>query len=186
MQSNKKNMAKIYTKTGDGGETSLVGGSRITKSDFLLEVYGTCDELNAHIGVLIAEVEVPFLTEIQEELFVVGGILATPKEKIEKIWGDIFRDSFIEKIEKEIDLLSEILDPLPHFLLPQGARAIAQAHVCRTVCRNFERKIAAICEVNPSLITLLKLANRLSDYFFILARYLHKKNNISEKYLIFK
>ena len=87
-------MSNIYTKTGDTGTTSLVGGRRVRKSDAILDVYGTCDELNAQIGALIAEENVPFLTEIQEKLFVLGGILATPKEKYEQFWKARGRNRF--------------------------------------------------------------------------------------------
>ena len=176
-------MSKIYTKTGDDGHTSLLDGSRVHKSNLILDVYGTCDELNAHIGALIAEDDLPFLTEIQEKLFLTGGILATPKEKYQQFWKNVSMDSFLEKIEKEIDEMSETLSPLISFVLPQGSRAIAQTHICRTVCRKLERKIAHLCIQNELFIPLLQMANRLSDYFFILARYFHKKLEIDEKLL---
>ena len=176
-------MTKIYTKTGDNATTSLVGGNRIHKSEAILDVYGTCDELNAHIGALIAEENMPFLTEIQEKLFIMGGILATPAEKYEQYWKEISHESFLTKIEKEIDEMDEMLPPLSSFVLPQGSRAIAQVHICRTVCRKFERKISHFCTQNESFLTLLQITNRLADYFFILARFLHKKSSIEEKYL---
>jgi cob(I)alamin adenosyltransferase len=146
-------------------------------------VYGTCDELNAHIGALIAEENLPFLTEIQEKLFLMGGILATPKEKQEQYWKDVFWEPFLMKIEKEIDEMDEKLPPLHSFLLPQGSRVIAQAHICRTVCRKFERKIAHFCTQNDTWLALLPIANRISDYFFILSRFFHNKYKIKEKYL---
>jgi cob(I)alamin adenosyltransferase len=176
-------MSKVYTKTGDTGTTSLVGGNRVHKSEAILDVYGTCDELNAHIGALIAEENLPFLTEIQEKLFIMGGILATPVEKYEQYWKEIAHEDFLAKIEREIDKMDEMLPPLHSFLLPQGSRAITQSHICRTVCRKLERKISHFCTQNESFLTLLQMANRLSDYFFILARFLHKKSEISEKYL---
>jgi cob(I)alamin adenosyltransferase len=176
-------MSKIYTKSGDAGYTSLVGGISVHKSDAILDAYGTCDELNAHIGALIAEENLPFLTEIQEKLFLVGGILATPKEKYEQYWKDISWDHFLLKIEKEIDEMDEKLLPLHSFLLPQGSRAIAQTHICRTVCRKFERKISHFSTQNNTWVALLQIANRLSDYFFILSRFFHYKYNIEEKYL---
>jgi len=176
-------MSKIYTKTGDSGTTSLVGGSKIHKSEAILDVYGTCDELNAHIGALIAEENMPFLTEIQEKLFIIGGILATPAEKYEQYWKEISHESFLTKIEIEIDEMDEALPPLSSFLLPQGSRAIAQAHICRTVCRKLERKISHFCTDNESFLILLQITNRLADYFFVLARFLHKKLSVDEKYL---
>jgi len=179
-------MSKIYTKTGDTGTTSLVGGSRVHKSETILDVYGTCDELNAHIGALIAEENLPFLTEIQENLFIMGGILATPNEKYEQYWKEVSWDSFLLKIENEIDEMAQILLPLHSFLLPQGSRAIAQAHICRTICRKLERKIAHFCTQTASFMILLQIVNRLADYFFILARFFHKKFKIDEKYLKIK
>ncbi|MCL2246582.1 MAG: cob(I)yrinic acid a,c-diamide adenosyltransferase [Lentimicrobiaceae bacterium] len=176
-------MSKIYTKSGDTGFTSLVGGAKVHKSDTILDVYGTCDELNAQIGVLIAEANVPFLTEIQEKLFVIGGILATPLDKYEQYWKDVSLNSFLTKIEKEIDTMDETLSPLHSFLLPQGSRAIAQTHICRTVCRKLERKIAPFATQNTSFLELLQMVNRLADYFFILTRFLHIKFCIEEKYL---
>jgi len=175
-------MSKIYTKTGDTGTTSLVGGSRVHKSDAILDVYGTCDELNANIGAIIAEENVPFLTDIQEKLFIMGGILATPKEKYEQYWIEVSWESFLEEIETEIDVMSGVLPPLDSFLLPQGSYLIAKAHICRTICRNLERKIAHFCAENESFFELLKVVNRLSDYFFILARYFHFTYEIDEKY----
>jgi cob(I)alamin adenosyltransferase len=179
-------MSKIYTKTGDAGVTSLVGGSKVHKSDAIIDVYGACDELNAHIGALIAEESLPFLTEIQEKLFVMGGILATPKEKYEQYWKDVSWDSFLIDIEKELDTIDKMLPALHSFLLPQGSRAIAQVHICRTVCRKLERKIAHFCIQNDSFLKLLQITNRLADYFFILARFFHKKFDINEKYLKIK
>jgi len=179
-------MRKIYTKTGDTGYTFLVGGSKISKSDDIIDLYGACDELNAHIGALIAEENMPFLTEIQEKLFIMGGILATPQEKYEQYWKEITWEAFLHKIEKEIDSIDETLPPLHSFLLPQGSRAIAQAHICRTYCRKFERKLSHFCKNDNYFISLLKVTNRLSDFFFILARFLHKKQNIEEMYLKMK
>jgi len=176
-------MSNIYTKTGDTGTTSLVGGRRVRKSDAILDVYGTCDELNAQIGALIAEENVPFLTEIQEKLFVLGGILATPKEKYEQFWKEVSWDSFLSKIEAEIDRMAEILSPLYNFLLPQGSRTIAQAHICRTVCRKLERKMSHYYEKSEHFSELHQIVNRLSDYFFILARYFHYQSKIDEKML---
>jgi len=176
-------MSKIYTKTGDSGTTSLVGGDRVKKSDAILDVYGTCDELNAHIGALLAEENVSFLTKIQEKLFVMGGILATPINMYEKYWKEVDWEPFLSEIENEIDQMADVLPPLQSFLLPQGSRAIAQAHICRTVCRKLERKISLFCEQNNSIMKLCRIVNRLSDYFFILARFLHDKQKINEKYL---
>jgi len=174
-------MSKNYTKTGDSGTTSLVGGSRVNKSDVILDVYGTCDELNAYIGAIIAEENVPFLTEIQENLFIVGGILATPKEKYNQYWQEVSWDSFLLEIETEIDAMADALPILDSFLLPQGSYIIAKTHICRTLCRKLERKIAHFTSENEYFLEILKVVNRLSDYFFILARYFHYKFGIDEK-----
>ena len=174
-------MSKIYTKTGDNGTTSLVGGCRINKSDTILDVYGTCDELNAYIGAIIAEENVPFLTEIQENLFTIGGILATPKDNYEQYWKEVSWNSFLLEIETEIDAMAEALPPLNCFLLPQGSYIIAKTHICRTLCRKLERKMAHFSSENEHFSEILIIVNRLSDYFFILARYFHYKFGIDEK-----
>jgi len=179
-------MSKIYTKTGDTGNTALVGGSRVSKAETIIDVYGTCDEFNSHIGALIAEENIPFLTEIQKKLFIMGGILATRKEEYDQYWKEVSWDSFLTEIEKEMDMMDKTLPQLHSFLLPQGSRAIAQAHICRTVCRKFERKIAYLCLQNKHILILLQIVNRLADYFFILARFLHNKMDIEEKYLKMK
>jgi len=176
-------MNKIYTKAGDTGTTALVGGNRVSKSDAIIDAYGTCDELNAHVGALIAEENIPFLTEIQEKLFIIGGILATPIDKYEQYWKEVSWEAFLFTIEKEIDTMEETLSPLHSFLLPQGSRAIAQVHICRTVCRRLERKIAPFCSKNDTFLNILQIVNRLADYFFVLARFFHKELEIDEKYL---
>jgi len=176
-------MSKIYTKTGDAGTTSLVGGDRVPKSEAILDVYGTCDELNAQIGALLAEENLSFLTEIQKNLFIIGGILATPTAKYAQYWKEISHEHFLTQIEQEIDKMDENLPPLHSFLLPQGSRAIAQAHICRTICRKLERKMAYFCTENESFLVLLQIVNRLSDYFFVLARGLHKRLGVEERCL---
>ena len=175
-------MMKIYTKKGDTGTTSLVGGKRVCKNDPLLEAYGTVDELNASVGVMIACFSDTFLTDLQQQLFVVGGLLATEPHQWDKFWKNMDIGSYISDIEHEIDKLSEKLDPLKQFLLPQGSLAIAQCHVSRTICRRLERRICNICQEEKNYLLILQYVNRLSDYFFTLARYLHKNNNISEIY----
>lgn len=173
---------KIYTKNGDKGETSLVGGKRIKKTDPLIEAYGTLDELNAHIGMVIAEIPFPFLTDMQRLLFVMGGMLATEPDKWAQYWPDTDLEVHLKNIECEIDRLNADLEPFKGFILPQGSATIAHIHVCRTVCRRAERCIAHISEKNSQYGFILKLTNRLSDYFFILALFCHKKNNIDITY----
>ena len=137
-------MAKIYTKTGDNGETSLVGGKRIPKDSELLDAYGTADELNAFIGTIIAELNNPYLTEIQKTLFIIGGILATEPENYNKYWGNCNLKSKICEIEQEIDRMCTEIPPFSGFTLPQGSLLIAHIHICRTICRKLERKMIPI------------------------------------------
>lgn len=171
---------KIYTKTGDKGATSLVDGTRVSKTSQLLKCYGTVDELNAHIGLLISIEADDFLTDIQRQLFVIGGMLATPTEKWEKFWKNSDLDSFILKVEERIDAMTAEIPPFRGFILPQGNEAIARAHLCRTVCRRAEREVVALFEENQAYETPMILLNRLSDFFFTLARFYHKKMNVNE------
>jgi cob(I)alamin adenosyltransferase len=171
---------KIYTRTGDNGTTSLSDGSRISKGSILLHAYGTVDELNSFIGVVISQISDDFLTKVQNELFVVGGMLATPVENWEKYWKVERLSEFTAEIEREIDRLSAELEPMRGFILPQGSRLIADTHVCRTVCRRAERYVVQLMEENEAYKPVQVLLNRLSDFFFILARFFHKKEKIFE------
>lgn len=171
---------KIYTRTGDKGTTSLSDGSRISKSDILLHAYGTVDELNSFIGVVISQNPDEFLTKVQNELFVVGGMLATPVANWEKYWKVERLAEFTKELEEEIDRMSAELPPMRGFILPQGSRLIADTHVCRTVCRRAERYVVAMMEEDETYQKVQVLLNRLSDFFFILARFFHQKENISE------
>lgn len=173
---------KIYTKTGDKGETSLVGGKRVKKYDSLLEAYGTIDELNSHIGLVIADKPEPFLTDIQRMLFVIGGMLATETQNWDKYWPGTDLEGLLQQVETEIDRMSAELEPFKGFILPQGSMLIAHIHVCRTVCRRAERLIVKIADENEAYSKLLKIVNRLSDYFFILAQFCHKKLDIPVTY----
>lgn len=171
---------KIYTKTGDNGTTSLSDGSRISKGDNLLNAYGTIDELNSFIGLLISEENEIFLTKTQNFLFLIGGMLATPTDKWECYYKDACLENFILDIEAEIDRMTAELPTLKGFILPQGNRAIAYAHICRTICRRAERLVVILNTKNECYKNIQKVLNRLSDYFFILARFFHKKFNIEE------
>ncbi|MCR5316424.1 MAG: cob(I)yrinic acid a,c-diamide adenosyltransferase [Bacteroidaceae bacterium] len=171
-------MGKIYTRKGDRGQTSLVGGQRVSKCCDRLESYGTIDELNSHIGVLITlcsdHHDVEFLTNIQSTLFVVGGYLATdnttPKEHPETI----VTEEMVSAVEAEIDRLETIVPPLRLFVLPGGCREAAYAHVCRTVCRRAERCMFRLVECGIEVDErITSYVNRLSDYFFLLARKLN-------------
>ena len=177
----KKNYTmKIYTKTGDKGQTSLADGTRVSKSSMLLTAYGTVDELNSYIGVLLSMEADEFLTEVQRQLFCLGGMLATPPEKWEKFWEKFDIAVIVSTLEHKIDEMTQELPPFRGFILPQGNAAIAQAHVCRTVCRRAEREVVALYNEDPRYEQPLHLLNRLSDFFFTLARFYHKKMNVPE------
>lgn len=161
---------KVYTKTGDAGTTSLVGGKRVPKDCARLESYGTVDELNAHVGLLLTYVsenqDRECLISIQNRLFVVGAQLATEAPNVP---SSVIKDDDVTNLENNIDKASEGLPKWRGFTLPGGCREAAIAHVCRTVCRRAERRILTLNseeEVDPQL---LKYINRLSDYFYVLA-----------------
>lgn len=173
---------KIYTKAGDDGNTSLFGGRRIPKYADRIESYGTVDELNSFLGLLKDEVEIEevqtFLLKIQHNLFDIGSVLATDPNSDFKLPG--VNESDVALIEESIDEMQEILPPLKHFILPGGHKAVSYAHICRTVCRRAERRVVAVSaseEVDKQIILYL---NRLSDYFFVLGRYLGLKLNVEE------
>jgi cob(I)alamin adenosyltransferase len=174
---------KIYTKTGDQGKTSLASGQRVSKCCDRLESYGTIDELNTHIGMLIAlspqTHDKQFLTTIQGNLFVVGAYLATESETIPT--SRLISPEAIEQLETEIDSIDATLTPLKTFILPQGTIASCQAGICRTICRRAERCIIRLSESGINIhADILKYVNRLSDYFFQLSRKLNKDEKKSD------
>ncbi len=176
--------SKIYTQTGDGGMTSLVGGERVSKTHFRLEAYGTVDELNSFIGLLIEEIQeendLQILREIQYILFSVGSYLATGESKFSSTPCCIKEENIL-LLEKEIDKTDEMLPKLNHFILPGGCKSAALSHICRTICRRAERNIYKITEFAHVEKDILRFINRLSDYFFILARkqcHINKKSEI--------
>lgn len=165
---------KIYTKGGDKGRTSLVGGQRVDKYDPRIESYGTVDELNSFIGLLLAQElekeDIEFLTWVQHKLFSVGGYLATDtKETPIDISTQIDEETII-RIEQEIDNIEDILPPIRAFILPAGGQIPAISHICRTICRRAERRIYKLNSIVKIDKNLLKFINRLSDYFFSFAR----------------
>ena len=163
---------KVYTKTGDTGTTSLVGGKRVDKACARLESYGTIDELNAQVGLLLTYVTEPFdrecLVAVQNCLFVVGAQLATEPESPHQPSCTITPED-VTSLEQNIDRASEDLPKWRGFTLPGGCRAAALAHVCRTVCRRAERRILALNASEKVEPQLLAYVNRLSDYFYVLA-----------------
>ncbi len=167
---------KIYTKTGDKGETGLFGGERVSKNSFRIEAYGTIDELNAFIGLAIIEVSdksvKDLLQKIQNWLFSIGADLATPdNERTKKL--NVFRttEEYYLYIEKEIDKYESKLDELRNFILPGGTKGAALLHICRTITRRAERMVVALNSTVKIGNNIIIFLNRLSDLFFVLARF---------------
>lgn len=185
-------LTKIYTKTGDAGETSLVGGIRVSKDSARIEAYGTLDELSSHLGLLVAMLRadgthgeefapiIEMLQRIQNDIFDISSMLATDAEALSKssaAWVAPYLENMeqaAKRIESEetplleqlIDKMNSQMEPLNSFILPGGSVAAAQCHVCRAVCRRAERRVVSI-KVN---VNVQKYLNRLSDYLFVLAR----------------
>ncbi|MDR2791290.1 MAG: cob(I)yrinic acid a,c-diamide adenosyltransferase [Tannerellaceae bacterium] len=176
--------SKLYTGGGDRGKTSLVGGRRVPKDSPRLESYGTIDELNAFIGLLGAAVEEQrdkaFLLFVQHKLFSVGAYLATEATATQKVMECGVTSGDVAHIEREIDNIDGQLPDMKAFVLPGGTPNAALAHVCRTVCRRAERKICSLAGETTIDERLLTFVNRLSDYFFVLARKESLNNGGSE------
>ncbi len=176
---------KIYTKTGDGGKTSLIGGTKVPKSNIRIESYGTVDELNSFIGLandLIQHDEVKLmLKEVQDRLFTIGSSLACDPEKEPMMKIPDLKESDVTILEAKIDLMNEELPLMKSFILPGGHQVVSTLHVCRCVCRRVERICVFMHEegifIDPLVI---KYLNRLSDYLFILARYMAQYLNVEE------
>ncbi|MXV52202.1 cob(I)yrinic acid a,c-diamide adenosyltransferase [Pedobacter sp. HMF7647] len=174
---------KIYTKTGDNGYTSLIGGVRVAKHHLRIETYGTVDELNSYIG-LIADQQLSnhhksSLKEIQDRLFTIGASLASDPEKSKMIIPDLL-EADVLFLEKEIDQMNEVLPALTHFILPGGNTTISYCHIARCVCRRAERLAVNLSEesfVEPLIVIYL---NRLSDFLFVMARKLGFDLGIAE------
>ncbi len=166
--------SSIYTKTGDKGKTSLVGGKRVDKTHIRLNAYGTVDELNSFVGLLVCEVKdkelKDFLLYVQNKLLVVGSYLATEVEAQTKNSAQIIKDSDIEALETMMDKMDAQLPKLTRFILPGGSESAARAHVCRTVCRRAERNVYIVANEFPIHEMILIFLNRLSDFFFLVAR----------------
>jgi cob(I)alamin adenosyltransferase len=164
---------KIYTKTGDKGETSLLGGMRVPKYHLRIEAYGTIDELNSFVGLLrdqdIAPHYKEILFETQDRLFTAESLIAADQGS-ESYNLPALSESDITLLEREIDQMNEALPPLTNFILPGGYPAVSLAHVCRTICRRAERIIIHLAVDNPVDELIVRYFNRLSDYFFVLAR----------------
>lgn len=174
----------IYTKTGDKGKTSLIGGTRVEKYNIRLEAYGTIDELNSHVGLLWvytpSDRDKAFLLKMQNKLFDVGSHLATDLSKVELHKTSIILPEEIKEVELYIDEMDNQLPALKSFILPGGSIASSQAHICRTICRRAERRILELSESTPISPEVLAYVNRLSDFFFVLSRKLNKDEGKEE------
>lgn len=167
---------KIYTKTGDLGKTSLIGGTKVPKSHLRIESYGTVDELNSYIGfvsdLFSDEHTRVILKEIQDRLFTVGSSLACDPDKEPLMKIPDLKEADVVLLEEEIDAMNEVLPPMKHFILPGGHQAVSTMHIARCVCRRAERLCVNMQEhelfVDPLVI---KYVNRLSDYLFVLSRF---------------
>lgn len=181
---------KIYTKTGDKGTTALYGGTRVSKNHTRIEAYGTADELNSFIGLIrdqkIDQRSSESLLKIQNVIFTIGAMLATPPEKETLKSGkkrlniNTISIEDIEFLEKEIDVMEQSLEPMTNFILPGGHQTVSFCHIARCVCRRVERLVVCLNEHEPIDELILSYLNRLSDYLFVLARKLTVDNQAIE------
>lgn len=173
---------KVYTKTGDKGQTSLLGGSKVSKSDERIAAYGTVDELNAFIGLLRDSVENDDVRKqlllTQENLFTIGSILAA-EENFKGFELPNVKMSDVEQLEKWMDSFDSELPELKNFILPGGHKVVSLCHVCRTICRRAEREISALLD-RMEWEVIVPYINRLSDYFFVLSRKMAKDLGVEE------
>ena len=174
---------KIYTKTGDKGQTSLIGGTRVPKYHLRIESYGTVDELNSYIG-LISDQELTLhdkelLKQVQDRLFTIGSSLASDPDKSKMVIPDLYLAD-IELLEKEMDAINEVIPELRHFILPGGDQAISFCHVARCVCRRAERLVVHLATESTVDEKITIYLNRLSDYLFTLGRKIAHERKIAE------
>ena len=174
---------KIYTKTGDKGKTSLIGGARVFKHDLRLEAYGTIDELIAWVGLLkdylTNENDISILINIQNKLMITSALLATDSLELMNDLPQL-KENDIVLVENEIDRIDKNLLPLTSFILPGGHKVVSYCHITRTVCRRAERIISNLSEAEDVNSLVIKYVNRLSDYFFTLSRKLSKELKVKE------
>lgn len=165
---------KIYTKSGDNGTSSLVGGKRVSKDDIRLEAYGSIDELNAFMSVLLTENMQPrdsdFIRKVQHHLFKVGSYLATDQSTTDLKYPKPVTEEMLQAIEAEIDFITSGLPEIHQFIIPGGNRAASMCHVCRTVCRRAERNVVKVSGTFTVDSNIQSYLNRLSDYYFVLGR----------------
>lgn len=174
---------KIYTKTGDDGDTGLFGGGRVSKDDSRVDAYGEVDELNSVIGLARAEGlgSMDALAQsLQDQLFTIGALLATPRDSKAATHVPHVRESWILDMEKAIDAMDLELQPLTAFILPGGTKAASQLHVARTVCRRVERRVVPLHRLGTVEATVVVYLNRLSDLLFSMARYANHKAGVKD------
>jgi cob(I)alamin adenosyltransferase len=181
---------KIYTKTGDNGTTGLVGGTRIPKHDLRIDCYGTVDELNSYLGLIrdqtISDDSKTTLIKIQNQLFIIGSLLATDSDKLKdeskrkRLGITLLKSEAIEFLETEIDTMNSVLPPMTHFILPGGHQTVSFCHIARCICRRAERNISKLNTEQPTQPEILIYLNRLSDFIFVLARKLSKELHAEE------
>jgi len=181
---------KIYTKTGDNGTTGLVGGTRIPKHDLRIDCYGTVDELNSYLGLIrdqtISDDSKTTLIKIQNQLFIIGSLLATDSEKLKdeskrkQLGITLLKSEAIVFLETEIDTMNSVLPPMTHFILPGGHQTVSFCHIARCICRRAERNISKLNTEQPIQPEILIYLNRLSDFIFVLARKLSKELHAEE------
>ena len=176
---------KIYTKTGDDGTTSLIGGTKVPKSHFRIEAYGTVDELNSYAGLcrdlLTDTTSRAVLSEVQDRLFTVGSSLACDPEKEPGMALPDLKEEDVRLLEKEIDRMTDLLPAMKHFILPGGNVAVSQLHVLRCICRRAERCCVRMQYEGIAVEELVvKYLNRLSDYLFVLARFTGQQSGVEE------
>ena len=176
---------KVYTRTGDAGQTSLVSGNRVSKDDVRVEAYGTVDELNSNIGVLLHSTKlddqnvITLLRKAQNKLFNIGAYLANDATDA-TLYGLTQED--VDELEHMMDVMSQELPPMHGFILPGGSRLSAQADRCRTVTRRAERRVVTLARSAQVQPLVLEYLNRLSDFFFVFARYNNIQNQVEEIY----
>lgn len=181
---------KIYTKTGDKGTTGLVGGTRLPKHNLRIDCYGTIDELNSYLGLIrdqqISKDHKSTLLDIQNQLFVIGSLLATDPEllkdetKIKRLGISFLKPEAITFLETEIDAMNCELPPMTHFILPGGHPTVSFCHIARCICRRAERTISKLSIEHPTHPEVLIYLNRLSDFIFVMARKLSKELKVEE------
>jgi len=175
---------KIYTRTGDKGDTGLLGGTRVPKDHLRIEAYGTVDELNSHLGML-RDLAAPhhgqLLMDIQETLFALGSRLASSsEEEASRFQVPQVDEGGVTALEHAMDAMDAELEPMRNFILPGGHPAVSQAHICRTVCRRAERRVVQLAATEAIPGNMVRYLNRLSDLLFMLARHLGKLNGVAE------